>query len=415
MNWKKYCKDLFIGLGMNASPVIVHAQENPNPDPDTPHHAVKFTVDTVPVQDDSTYVLDPILITISDSTSNKTNRTDSINISVTDSISPEQWSKLTPRQKLESCSNLMFLFNIQFEDLKAKAYNDGYGNPTILNGMAYIDGKKVPMNMSIKDFKKALETWNNELNRDKGFFDVMEAYLGPAISEMKPTTEKELLQDKSALCAWLSFTWHRGQNVMGSSLYANAINSSQRLAHQTENTADIARADSLFNKYAKDFVKDYANFMATGDSTALKKFANTFINEYNTQTVKKKVNGKIVKVKEFCASHDRRRRAEIDIIEGKCIVGIGDRPECLKDDKDVVYLNILETTVGGIHSIGKKLPEDWADKIQDLNFGHTVGDSLVTQYPKLRPEQEATNTRTKVDSAALQAKLREAFQKSTNK
>ena len=408
MNWKGF----LIGLGIGASPMSGHTQENSQPEITNSRHTITLVTDSTFAAKDSTNTLDPISITVSDSTEDTSEHADSVSINITDTISPEQWAKLTPRQKLESCSNLMFLFNIQFEDLRAKAYNDGHGNPTILNGIVYINGKMISKNLAIRDFQKALETWNNELNRDKGFFDVMEAYLGPAISEMKPTNEKELLQDKSALCAWLSFTWQRGPNVMGSSLYANAINSARRLAGKTRNEADITLADSLFYKYAKNFIKDYTKFMTEGDSIAFEKFAKAFVNDYNTQTVNKKdKNGKTVKVKQFNASHNRRRLAELDIMEGKCIVGLGDCPQCLKDDKDIVYLNILETTVGGIHSIGKKLPEDWADKVQELTIGHTVGDSLVTQYPELRPGPiPAKNTPT--NTAALTAKLKEAFQKS---
>lgn len=413
MNWKGF----LIGLGIGTSPMSVHAQKNSVPQPTNPHHTTVLTHHSIALSKDTTNTLDPISITVSDSTEDTSEHTNSVSINITDTISPKQWAKLTPRQKLESCSNLMFLFNIQFEDLRAKAYNDGCGNPTILNGMAYINGKKVKWGMSIKDFKKALQTWNNELNRDKGFFDVMEAYLGPAIATMKPTNEKELLQNKSALCAWLSFIWHEGQNVMGSSLYTNAINSAQHLAQQTGNKADIARADSLFKKYAKQFVQDYTEFCRTGNQEALNNFKKTFVNDYNKLTVTKRVkknNGTYtrVKVKKEEPSFTRRREAERDIIESKCIFGIGECPECLKDDNSVTYINILDTYVGAIHSIGKVLPKDWANKVKNLQpkyKAHTIGDSLVTQYPELRPAQKGGTITT------LQAKLQAAFKNANTK
>lgn len=408
MNWKGF----LIGLGIGASPMSVHAQENPAPQSSDTRHTTTITTNNITTKKDSTYVLDPISITFTNNNDTTSAQPDSMSIKTAENLSPEQWANLTPRQKLESCSNLMFLFNIQFEDLRNKAYNDGFGNPTILNGIVYINGKRISKKLAIKDFQKALDTWNNELTRDKGFFDVMEAYLGPAIEKMKPTNEKELLQAQTALCGWLSFTWQRGPNIMGSSNYSKALIASQHLASQTQNKADISRADSLFSKYAKPYVQDYTNFVATGDSAALQSFKTAFLS-YNTQSVTKRIkmkNGKYKKitVKEYNESHDRRQKATLACIIGPCVYGVGDCPKSLQNDDSVIYINILETTVGGIHSLGKKLPEDWAEKIQNntIRGGHTVSDSLKTQYPQLRPEENS-----QTDGTAFQAKLLEAFQK----
>lgn len=308
-----------------------------------------------------------------------------------DSIAQE-WGNLSVREKLRSCSDQMLLFITQFEDIRARAYWDNVGKEVTAGaGFVYIDGKKISRNFRFKNMKHLTDTWHNECERPNGWFDIMEAYLGKTIELMHPQTEKELLQCKSELCGWHSFVWQNGPASLGSYNQPSSIVKAARLAQETNNETDQIFADSLFNKYATSLVKAYTSFKQTGDTVFLNK-AETYFKAWNKVTKKNKQGHK---VKVILPASVARRKAEFDYICGNCIITVGDKPETLREDTTVQYIDILEVVVGAIYSLKDKqtgaLPNDWPKQAQTIK-GDTITTSYQREFPELKQAPQKSDS-----------------------
>lgn len=268
------------------------------------------------------------------------------------------WGNMSAREKVLSCSEQLLLFITQFEDIKAQSYVDRTGGQrtrTVGPGITTIDGKKLPAGYRIPNMTVLFDLWNKEFAKEGGWADNLATYLGEVLDNMKPTTEKELLQYKSIIDGWHSFQWQNGMATLGS------------------------------NGKPSSLVEAYTQFFKTGDSIALNK-AETLFNKYCKVTLRNKKTGKAVirngqKVKITLPSSVARRKAEWDNITMRCITGIGPCPEVLENDTTIQYMDILETVVGGIHSVRNhktgKLPDDWPKKVQEV-----AGDTVTVRYQK---------------------------------
>lgn len=268
------------------------------------------------------------------------------------------WGNLSAREKVLSCSEQILLFITQFEDIKAQSYIDRTGGQrtrTVGPGITTIDGKKLPEGYRIPNMTVLFDLWNKEFSKEGGWADNLVTYLGEVIDNMKPTTEKELLQCKSIIDGWHSFQWQNGVGTLGSNGKKSALAEAYTRYILNNDTAAYNKAKTLFHKYCKVTLR-------------------------NKRTGKPIIrNGKVVKI--TLPSSVARRTAEWDNIDLRCITGIGPCPKVLENDSTVQYVDILETKVGGIHSVRNqktgKLPEDWPQKVQEV-----AGDTVTVRYQK---------------------------------
>lgn len=199
-------------------------------------------------------------------------------------------------------------------------------------------------------------------------------YLGEVIDNMKPTTEKELLQCKSIIDGWHSFQWQNGIATLGSNGKQSGLTEAYTRYFLNGDTIALNKAKTIFNKYCKVTLRN-------------KKTGKPVIR-----------NGKIVKI--TLPSSVARRTAEWDNITGRCITLVGPRPKILENDTTTQYMDILETVVGGIHSVRNqktgKLPDDWPKKVQEV-AGDTVTVRYQKQFSELRSATDTPNDKDKKD------------------
>lgn len=305
-----------------------------------------------------------------DSIKSDTIAADTLKINVTDSDSVAvAWAKLSPREKLRSCADMMLLYISQFEDIKANAYYDRAAKKwTIGPGLTYINNRPVTSKSKIQSVEEMQSLWRDYCEKENGMFDAAEKFL--PLDLERPGTAEELTLAKARICAIIDGTWNVGNGFLG-------------------------RGDKPSN-----WVSAYKSFLETGDSIYLNK-CKTLYCSYNK--VRKKVKGKTVAVE--LPPLTKRRNLSWEVFTGNIKLS-EEVPtlEQLAENTDVWYLHC--SALGDAYRFfdrrTKKLDDEWVEKLNKPTYGRNFRDTLNFQF-NLKPHMQQKST----SNSAIEQKLKQ--------
>ena len=397
MKWKS----LLLSAGLTLSPSVTNAQiENQTESPSNSPQK-EIMADSLNNRRTSskkaTLRIHPEHTNFSDSIAKEQKLNDTINIDTiaSDSLALE-WSKLSVREKINSCTDQMLIYLTTFEDIRAKAYWERAGGVvTVGPGFVYINNKHVNRNYRFKNMEALVNTWNKDLQKKGSWLDNYEAYMYEIIENMHPTNTKELLACQSEICAPFSLVWQNHTKSLGSAASSQQLLDARRKYSETKNPIYKNKADSIFNKSATKTMKAYLQYKRTGteeDKEAFKaeymSWCKITVKNKNGQPLKDK-NNKVIK--KTIPSSVARREAEFSFIVGDNVMTMGSCPQELENDSTVKYVDVLDLAVGAALTLKNpktgELPEDWVEKAQHLKTDTTTA-RYQKEFPELRQTQK---------------------------
>ena len=274
------------------------------------------------------------------------------------------WSELSPREKLNSCSEMMLLYIAQFEDVKSKSYYDSIAHKwTIGPGLTRIKGRPVTSQTRIHSTEEMYALWREYCEKPNGMFDAAEKYL--PLDLERPRTAEELALCKARLCAMMDVAWNVGNGFFGT------------------------------NETPAPWLQAYISFLETGDSIYLNKCGHSYCS-YNKKTVK--INGR--ETKKEVPALTQRRELSWKVFTGDVKLSEEEpTEEQLAENTNIWYLqkSALGDAYRFINARTRELIDDWAEQINNPSYGKNFNDTIQSQFrqrveriPRSKPVAAAT-------------------------